>query len=171
MKWRCIVLHEMTIASVALDPETNSPIIVLRSLENDEQLFIWIGALEASSIVYALQGMSFERPLTHDLFKNFLERTAFKVKKMEICDLENNTFFAKLYFESGDTEFVMDSRPSDAMALAVRFNAPIFAEESVLVKSKDKPEKSEAVDQTEEGKKWAEYLENLNNDDFGKYKV
>lgn len=165
------MLHEMTIASVTLDPETSSPIIVLKSVEDGRSLLIWIGALEAGSIVYALQGMSFERPMTHDLFKNFLERTAFTVKKMEICDLENNTFFAKLYFESGDTEFVLDARPSDAMALAIRFNARIFAEESVIVKSKQGSEKTEAADQSEEGKKWAEYLETLDNDDFGKYKV
>lgn len=165
------MLHEMTIASVTLDPETSSPIIVLKSVEDGRSLLIWIGALEAGSIVYALQGMSFERPLTHDLFKNFLERTAFTVKKMEICDLENNTFFARLYFESGDTEFVLDARPSDAMALAIRFNARIYAEESVIVKSKQGAEKTEAADQSEEGKKWAEYLETLDNDDFGKYKV
>lgn len=165
------MLHEMTIASVTLDPETNSPIIVLKSVEDGRSLLIWIGALEAGSIVYALQGMSFERPLTHDLFKNFLERTAFTIKKMEICDLENNTFFAKLYFESGDTEFILDARPSDAMALAIRFNARIYAEESVIVKSKQGSEKTEAADQSEEGKKWAEYLETLDNDDFGKYKV
>lgn len=165
------MLHEMTIASVTLDPETSSPIIVLKSVEDGRSLLIWIGALEAGSIVYALQGMSFERPLTHDLFKNFLERTAFTIKKMEICDLENNTFFAKLYFESGDTEFVLDARPSDAMALAIRFNARIYAEESVIVKSKQGSEKTEAADQSEEGKKWAEYLETLDNDDFGKYKV
>ncbi len=165
------MLHEMTIASVSLDPESQSPVIVLKSLKNGQNLFIWIGALEAGSIVYALQGMAFERPLTHDLFKNFLERTAFTVKKVEICDLENNTFFARLYFESGDTEFVLDSRPSDAMALAVRFNAPIYAEESVILKSKSGTEKTEAADQSEEGKKWAEYLETLDNDDFGKYKI
>jgi hypothetical protein len=165
------MLHEMTIASVTLDPETSSPIIVLKSVEDGRSLLIWIGALEAGSIVYALQGMSFERPLTHDLFKNFLERTAFSIKKMEICDLENNTFFAKLYFESGDTEFVLDARPSDAMALAIRFNARIYAEESVIVKSKQGSEKTEAADQSEEGKKWTEYLETLDNDDFGKYKV
>ena len=165
------MLHEMTIASVSLDPETHSPIVVLKSIENGQPLLIWIGALEASSIVYALQDMTFERPLTHDLFKNFLERTAFTIKKMEICDLENNTFFAKLYFESGDTEFIMDARPSDAMALAIRFNAPIYADERVIVKSKKGSEKSEAADDSEEGKKWADYLSSLTNDDFGKYKV
>jgi bifunctional DNase/RNase len=165
------MLHEMTISSVSLDPETNSPIVVLKSLKDGQTLLIWIGALEAGSIVYALQGMAFERPLTHDLFKNFLERTAFTVRKMEICDLESNTFFAKLYFDSGDTEFILDARPSDAMALAIRFNAPIFAEESVILKSKQGAEKTEAADQSEEGKKWAEYLETLSNDDFGKYKI
>lgn len=165
------MLHEMTIVSVSIDPQTNSPIVVLKSMKDGQSLLIWIGALEAGSIVYALQGMEFERPLTHDLFKIFLERTAFRVTKMEICDLENNTFFAKLYFESGDTEFILDARPSDAMALAIRFNAPIFAEERVIVKSKQGPEPMEVMDESEEGKKWAEFLETLSNDDFGKYKI
>lgn len=165
------MLHEMTIVSVSIDPQTSSPIVVLKSQKDGRSLLIWIGALEAGAIVYALQGMVLERPLTHDLFKIFLERTAFTVTRTEICDLENNTFFAKLYFSSGETELILDARPSDAMALAIRFNAPIFAEERVIVKSKQGPETLEVMDESEEGKKLAEYLETLSNDDFGKYKI
>lgn len=165
------MLHQMTIASLAVDPDSQSPIIVLKSLEDDKPLLIWIGALEATSIVYALQGVAFERPLTHDLFKNFMDRTAFTVTRVEICDLENNTFFAKLFVRSEDTEFYIDARPSDAIALAIRFEAPVFAEESVIVKSRQESGKIEVADDSEEGKKWAEYLAKLDNDDFGKYKV
>jgi bifunctional DNase/RNase len=165
------MLHEMTIESLAVDPESSSPIIVLRSLVDGRQLLIWIGALEATSIIYAMQGMPFERPLTHDLFRNFLERTAFSITKIEICDLENNTFFAKIYFVSGETEFFMDARPSDAIAMAIRFGSTIYAEESVIDKSRHDTAKAEPADDSEEGRKWAEYLEKLSNDDFGKYKV
>jgi len=161
----------MTIASLAVDPSSQSPIIVLKSLEDERPLLIWIGALEAASIVYALQGVSFERPLTHDLFRNFLERTAFTVTRVEICDLANNTFYAKIFFRSGETEFHMDARPSDAIALAIRFNASIYSEENVITKSRQDIEKIDMEDTSEEGRKWAEYLANLDNDDFGKYKV
>ena len=165
------MLHQMTIASLAVDPDSQSPIIVLNSLEDDRPLLIWIGALEATSIAYALQGIGFERPLTHDLFKNFLDRMNFSVTRVEICDLENNTFFAKLFFRSEDNEFYMDARPSDAIALAIRFQAPIYSEDSVIVKSRNEDETIEVADDSEEGKRWAEYLANLDNDDFGKYKV
>jgi hypothetical protein len=165
------MLHQMTIASLAVDPGTQSPIIVLKSLEDARPLLIWIGPLEATSIVYALQGVSFERPLTHDLFKNFLERTAFTITRIEICDLENNTFFARIFFRSGETEFDMDARPSDAIAMAIRFNVPIYSEDAVITKSRREPETVDVVDDSEEGKKWAEYLAKLDNDDFGKYKV
>jgi uncharacterized protein len=165
------MLHQMTIASLAVDPDSQSPIIVLKSLEDERPLLIWIGALEATSIVYALQGVSFERPLTHDLFRHFLDRTAFRVTRAEICDLENNTFFAKLFFSCEDTEFFMDARPSDAIAMAIRFNAPIYSEDHVIRKSRDESGKMEVADDSEEGRKWAEYLATLDNDDFGKYKV
>lgn len=165
------MLHQMTIASLAVDPDSQSPILVLKSLEDERPLLIWIGVLEATSIVYALQGVDFERPLTHDLFKNFLTRTAFNVSRVEICDLENNTFFAKLFFRSEDNEFFMDARPSDAIAMAIRFNAPIYSEESVILKSRQEAGKVEVADDSEEGRKWAEYLAKLDNDDFGKYKV
>jgi bifunctional DNase/RNase len=165
------MLHKMAVESLAVDPESNSPIIVLKSLADGRNLMIWIGALEATSIVYAIQGVPFERPLTHDLFKNFLERTAFTITKIVICDIENNTFYAKIFFESGDSEFFMDARPSDAIAMAIRFGSMIYAEEAVITKSRQDTRKAEMADDSEEGKKWAEYLETLTNDDFGKYKV
>lgn len=164
------MLHEMTIASLTIDPDSHTPIIVLKT-EDDKTLMIWIGVLEATSIIYALQGVSFERPLTHDLFKNFLDLTAFKVSRIEISDLDNNTFYAKIFFATEDKEFHMDARPSDAIAMAIRYNASIYAEDDVIVKARMGAEKAEVADTSEEGKKWAEYLANLSQDDFGKYKV
>lgn len=165
------MMHEMTIASLSLDQESKVPIIVLQSSDGEKFLPIWIGVLEASSIVFALQEMEFERPLTHDLFKNFLTRMALKVSKIEVCDLKKNTFFAKIYFGSGENEFFMDARPSDAIAMAIRFKAPIYVDEAVLIKSARGVEASEMADESDEGKKWAEYLEKLDPDDFGKYKL
>lgn len=166
------MLHEMTISALTLDPKSQTPIVVLKSrTESEHELLIWIGVFEATAIVYALQGMSFERPLTHDLFKSFIEKNNCAVKRVEICDLKDNTFFAKIYFSAGEKEFEMDARPSDAIALSVRFDAPIFASDDVLKKIKHEPVTGEMADNSEEGKKWAEYLESLSNDDFGKYKV
>lgn len=165
------MLHEMTIASLSLDQDSKAPIIVLQTSDGEKFLPIWIGVLEASSIVFALQGMEFERPLTHDLFKNFLTRMSLRILKIEVCDLKKNTFFAKIYFSSGDDEFFLDARPSDAIAMAIRFNAPIYVDDSVLMKSVQGGDDSEMVDESDEGKKWAEYLEKLNPEDFGKFKV
>jgi len=91
--------------------------------------------------------------------------------KVEVCDLKENTFYAKIYFMSGEKNFSMDARPSDAIALALRFKAPIFVDDKVLSKFKTEDLKHEMVDESEEGKKWAEYLEKLSPEDFGKYKV
>lgn len=166
------MLHEMTISALTMDPKSQTPIVVLkRRIGTEDELFIWIGVLEATSIVYALQDISFERPLTHDLFKNFLDESYCKVSRVEISDLRENTFYANIYFTTNEREFCMDARPSDAIALAVRFNAPIFASDEVLKKIKKEPLSPEMADNSEEGKKWAEYLASLSNDDFGKYKV
>lgn len=165
------MLHKVSIAGLTMDPTSNTPIIILKSEENDQAVPIWIGLLEATSIASALQNVKFERPMTHDLFKNFTEILKISVSKVEVCDLRDSTFFARIFFESEDGIFDMDARPSDAIALALRFNAPIFVDEKVMEKSKISHENVEVLDESEEGKKWAEYLENLSPEDFGKYKV
>ena len=165
------MLHKVSIAGLTMDPATNTPIIILKSEETDQALPIWIGLLEATSIASALQSIKYERPMTHDLFKNFSDTLQISVAKIEVCDLRDNTFFARIYFVSKDTNFDIDARPSDAIALALRFDAPIFVEDSVMQKSKLTDAEGEAVDTSEEGKKWADYLANLSPDDFGKYKV
>jgi bifunctional DNase/RNase len=154
-----------------MDPASNTPIIILKS-ENDEQAVpIWIGLLEATSIASALQNIKYDRPMTHDLLKNFADTLQISVVKVEVCDLKDNTFYARIYFVSKDQSFDIDARPSDAIALAIRFKAPIYVEDSVMQKSKLSDGEAEVFDNSEEGKKWADYLENLSRDDFGKYKV
>jgi bifunctional DNase/RNase len=165
------MLHKVSIAGLTMDPASNTPIIILKSEENDQAIPIWIGLLEATSIASALQDIKYERPMTHDLFKNFSESLHISIAKVEVCDLRDNTFFARIYFVSKDNNFDMDARPSDAIALALRFKAPIFVEDSVMQQSKISEGEAEISDTSEEGKKWADYLENLSPDDFGKYKV
>ncbi|MCJ8501723.1 bifunctional nuclease family protein [Desulfatitalea alkaliphila] len=165
------MLHKASVAGLTMDPTSNTPIIILKTEEGDQAIPIWIGLLEATSIASVLQNVHFERPMTHDLFKNFSEQLNTKVTKVEVCDLRDNTFFALIYFDRDGRSFSMDARPSDAIAIALRFAAPIFVDDKVIEKSKRGDGEVEVLDQSEEGKKWAEYLENLSPEDFGKYKV
>jgi hypothetical protein len=154
-----------------MDPASNTPIIILKTEDDDQAIPIWIGLLEATSIASALQKIVYERPMTHDLFKNFTELLDISVTKVEVCELKDNTFYARIHFLSKEGDFDMDARPSDAIALALRYNAPIFVADSVIQSSKMTDGEVEVADQSDEGKKWADYLENLSPEDFGKYKV
>ncbi len=165
------MLHEMKIAALTQDPETNAPILFLKSVEGEKTIPIWIGMLEAVSIASALQGIEFDRPMTHDLFKNFIELQSIELTKIEICDLKDSTFYAKIYFSSENNNFNMDARPSDAIALAIRFQKRIYVDEKVIEKSLASDGTFEEADGSEEGKKWTDYLEKLDVDDFGKYKM
>lgn len=165
------MLHEVNIAGMTMDPTSNTPVIILKLVNGDQAIPIWIGLLEATSIASALRDIKFDRPMTHDLFKNFIETLNIDVSKVEVCDLKENTFYAKIYFISKEKSFIMDARPSDAIAIAIRFRAPIYVDDKVIEKSQTVGAAHEILDETEEGKKWAEYLESLNPEDFGKYKV
>ncbi|BBO79573.1 bifunctional nuclease family protein [Desulfosarcina ovata] len=165
------MLHKVTITGLAMDPASNTPIILLKTEQGDQTLPIWIGLLEATSIASALQEIQFDRPMTHDLFKNLTQMLSFQIDRIDICDLKENTFYAEIHFASKERSFTMDARPSDAIALALRFQAPIFVDDRVIEKSRSGQDDGEAIDNSEEGKKWAEYLEKLNPEDFGKYKV
>ena len=109
--------------------------------------------------------------MTHALFKNFAESLKISIERVEVSDLRDNTFFARIHFVSEGRNFDMDARPSDAIALALRFNAPIYVDETVIQHSKIREADVEVADTSEEGKKWADYLEKLSSEDFGKYKV
>lgn len=167
------MLHRVNIAGMTMDPQSNTPIIILKSEDEEHAIPIWIGLLEATSIASALQNIQFERPMTHDLFKNFLDINQITVVRVEVCDLRDNTFFARIYFSSQNGEMDMDARPSDAIAIALRFQAPIYVDDIVIQKSGVSGEQptGEPADKSEEGKKWADYLKNLTPEDFGKYKV
>jgi hypothetical protein len=165
------MLRKVNIKGLTMDPASNTPIIILKTEEDEQVVPIWIGLLEATSIASALQKIKYERPMTHDLFKNFVQELQMTIERVEVCDLRDNTFFARIYFAAGDRSFDMDARPSDAIAMALRFDAPIFVDETVIEHSKVREPDVEIADQSEEGKKWADYLEKLSSDDFGKYKV
>jgi bifunctional DNase/RNase len=163
------MLHKALIAGMAMDPASNTPIIILKTEVDDHVVPIWIGLLEATSIAAVLKEVAFERPMTHDLFKNFLDQVGLAVKRVEICDIRDNTYYARIHFAGPKTdEFVMDARPSDAIAMALRFQAPLYVDDQVLEKSQRDPSEAEVHDQTEEGQKWAEYLANLSPEDIGK---
>lgn len=165
------MLRKVNIAGMTMDPASNTPIIILKSVEDDQAIPIWIGLLEATSIASALQNIQFDRPMTHDLFKNFIKNMNIEVSKIEVCDLKDNTYYAKIYFTSEDRSFSMDSRPSDAIAIALRFQAPIYVDDKIIEKSKQIETDLEMSDTSEEGKRWAEYLETLSPEDFGKFKI
>ena len=165
------MLHKASIAGMTMDPASNNPIVFLKTDDEGAVIPIWIGLLEATSIASVLQNIKFERPMTHDLFMNFLGQVKIKLTKIEICDLLDNTFFARMHFAGPEDSFEMDARPSDAIALALRFDAPIFVADEIMQKSKMGDGEAEILDTSEEGKKWADYLESLSPEDFGKFKV
>jgi len=165
--------RRMKVAGLTIDPVTNSPVMLLKDLESEDSLPIWIGLLEATAIASELESVKFSRPMTHDLFRNVLKSLGVSIKGIEVCDLRDDTFFALLHLGLGEKEMSIDARPSDAIALALRFDAPIFVAETVLAKSKSSTESrpGQAEVKTEEGKKWADMLSELNPEDFGKYKM
>ncbi|HUU40389.1 MAG TPA: bifunctional nuclease family protein [Desulfatiglandales bacterium] len=167
------MLKAVKISSLNMDPVTNSPIIILKEIEGEQTLPIWIGLLEATAIASEIEGVKFSRPMTHDLLKNVIDKMDIKVKKVEICDLKDNTYYAFIYLTKNGKTLTIDSRPSDAIALALRTEAPIFVSDEVLEKSKQIEAAKESVpaDKSEQGKKWQDILETLDPEDFGKYKM
>ena len=129
------MLKEMKVAGITVDPFTNTPIVILKDLEEQEVLPIWIGLLEASSIATALENVQTPRPMTHDLLKNVLDKLDARVVKIEVNDLKDNTYFAMIHLEVENRRLVIDARPSDAIALALRVGATIFVDEQVIKKS------------------------------------
>ena len=161
----------MDISGLTVDPITNSPIVILKEINGDKTLPIWIGLLEATAIASELESIKFSRPMTHDLFKNIMDMVDIKILKIEVCDLKDNTYYALIHFRHAGKEMAVDARPSDALALSLRVQAPIFVDEKVIEGSTQIDLKSEPVDKSEKGKRWQEILESLNPEDFGKYKM
>jgi len=165
------MLTSMVISGLTVDPLTNSPIVILKEVDGERTLPIWIGLLEATAIASELEGIKFSRPMTHDLLKNIMALIDIKVNKVEVCDLKNNTYYALIYINHKGKEISIDARPSDALALSLRVDAPIFVADEVINKSAQIDLKAEPEDKSEQGKKWQEILEKLNPEDFGKYKM
>jgi bifunctional DNase/RNase len=158
----------MKVRGLALDPVSNMPIIILRDEEEKRSLPIWVGIFEANAIALELEKITTPRPMTHDLIKNILESVDAKVEKIVINDLRDNTFFALIHLRLGEEEITVDSRPSDAIALALRVGAPIFVDDDVVRRAKSVEVAPKESDDQEKLKEW---LENLKPEDFGKYKM
>jgi len=162
----------MKVSGLTIDPFTNTPIIILKDLEEKNVLPIWIGLLEASAIATELENIQLPRPMTHDLVRNILDRLKVEVKKVEMVDLRDNTFFATLHLTVSGKTIIIDSRPSDAIALALRTKAPIFVNEKVIEKSREISLEGLKIDEEKtDADKWKEILETMNPEDFGKYKM
>jgi len=155
---------EMSLAGVRIELPTNQPIVLLREAEGERFLPIWIGQAEAAAIALALQGVVTPRPMTHDLLKNILEEIAVQVENIVITELREGTFYAVINMQRNGTAYEISSRPSDAIALAVRLNCKIFASEEVLTEASIL---IPSGDDDEEVEKFREFLENVNPEDFG----
>jgi bifunctional DNase/RNase len=165
------MFRPMVVSGLTVDPITNSPIVILKETDGERTLPIWIGLLEATAIASELEGIKFSRPMTHDLLKSIMDTMDVEVNKVEVCDLRNNTYYALIHLTHGDKEISIDARPSDALALSLRMQAPIFVSEEVINKSRQIDLSAEVEDTSEQGKKWQDILEKLNPEDFGKYKM
>lgn len=165
------MLRKVHIAGLTIDPDSNTPIVILKGEDQQKVIPIWIGLLEATSIVSALRNIQFDRPLTHDLFINFLKTVQMDIMQVEIFDIINNTYYARIQFHTQARTFAMDARPSDAIALAIRARAPILVDDALMQVPVKTSEPVEILDESEEGRKWADYLESLSAEDFGKYKI
>lgn len=151
------MITQMKVRGLLFDPYNNAYIVILRDEDNSEMLPIWMGKAEASAISFSLENVTPPRPMTHDLTKAILDSVDAKIISIVVTDLKDNTYYAKIHLLYGDSEYSVDSRPSDAIALALRSDAPIFANEEVLRK-----QSSEELDR---------WLENLKPEDFGNYEA
>jgi uncharacterized protein len=159
---------EMKVEGLTLDPLTNMPIIILKDSTGSKALPIWVGYFEANAIALEIEQVSTPRPMTHDLLKSLIQNMKAEVNHIVVSELKDNTFYAIISLVYGDITLTIDSRPSDAIALALRTNSPIFVEEKVIedAKSLDLPDPEKT--KTSDDKQWKNWLENIKPDDFGK---
>jgi len=157
----------MVIYGVSFDMVGKQPIVLLKTADGNKFLPIWIGHPEAASILMKLQGATTPRPMTHDLLKNVLTGLNVHVQRVVVSDLKDDTFYALIWMERDGQTMSMDSRPSDALALALRLDCPIFVEDEVLKHSR----MSTAVTEKSSSEDLRKWLENLNDEDLGRYKM
>ena len=158
---------EMKIRGLMMDPVTNMPIVVLKDIQGNSVLPIWVGIYEANAIALEIEKVQTPRPMTHDLLKNVFLGLSVHVQKVVVNDLREDTFYALIWLEREGQVISIDSRPSDALALALRLDCPIFVEDEVLKSSKLANTVSEKIN-NEDLRKW---LENLGDEDLGRYKM
>ncbi|HEY1205485.1 MAG: bifunctional nuclease family protein [Bryobacteraceae bacterium] len=158
---------EMKIRGLMMDPVSNMPIVILKDVNGNSILPIWVGVYEANAIALEIEKVSTPRPMTHDLIKSLLAGLSTGMKKVVVSELRDDTFYAVIWLERDGEIISVDSRPSDALALALRLDCPIYVEESVLKSSKMVSTVSDKVNQ-EEMRRW---LEGLNDEDLGRYKM
>jgi uncharacterized protein len=158
---------EMKIRGLMMDPVTNMPIVVLKDTSGESVLPIWVGIYEANAIALEIEKVTTPRPMTHDLIKTLLLGLDANMKKVVVNELKDDTFYAVIWLERAGEMISVDSRPSDALALALRHDCPIFVDDRVLQHSRTSSSVSEKVN-NEELRKW---LENLNDEDLGRYKM
>jgi uncharacterized protein len=158
---------EMKIRGLMMDPVTNMPIVILKDVNGAAVLPIWVGIYEANAIALEIEKVSTPRPMTHDLLRNLLVGLETRVHKVVVNELKDDTFYALIWLDRDGQTISIDSRPSDALALALRVDCPIFVEDEVLKNSKIANASSDKVS-SDELRKW---LENLNDEDYGRYKM
>ena len=159
---------EVKVRGLTLDPATSMPIIVLKDVASEMVMPIWVGIFEANAIAIEIEKVSVPRPMTHDLARNLIQHLNGQLERIVISELRDDTFFASLWLRQGDQPMVVDARPSDAIALALRADCPIFVAEQVFQAARlnaSGPAEGQAAEQL---RGW---LENLNDEDLGRYKM
>ena len=186
------MLVQMAVSGLSVDPTTNAPIVILREINDGRVLPIWIGVVEASAIAFELEGIKLTRPMTHDLMRAAIMYLGGTIESVRIAELRGNTYHAVVVLAQGERRLEMDARPSDAIAIALRMQAPIFCDDAVIGQAQARRAgdskkaqigndgDDEDVDRGEDGprpiletgdKPWSEILESLEPDAFGKYKM
>ena len=158
---------EMKIRGLMMDPVTNMPIVVLKDMNGTSILPIWVGIYEANAIALEIEKVSTPRPMTHDLIKTLLLGLGTGIRKVVVSELKDDTFYAVIWLDRDGELISVDSRPSDALALALRLDCPIYVDETVLKSSKSSSASTDKIN-NEELRRW---LESLNDEDLGRYKM
>ena len=156
---------EMKVMGIALDTRTGSPIVVLHDKENRKALPIWIGSAEASAIIRKIENLAVARPMTHDLIINIIEKTGYHLDKVEINDVEKDTYYATLFLTKDGETLEIDARPSDAIAVAMRAEAPIFVTANVLMNGSVS---TDTAKDEEEAQEFKDFIQNIKPSDFEK---
>lgn len=162
---------EMKVQGVAVDSFSKVPIVILKDNKNEHTLPIWIGSLEASAIAATLDDVVLSRPMTHDLLADILGKSGVEVERIDIVDIKGNVYYANIHLANRGEEIIIDARPSDAIAVALRKKAPIMVDMRVIEKSGNIDLSSLEPDKESSKEDLSDILEDLTNEDFGKYKM